>query len=248
MTVMTMLRALAFSSLSVAACGGGGAIPQAGSGDPGVATAQSRVCPGSTQIQGVDVSDYDGDIDWVQVQASGIQFALIRVSDGTTYMDQQFTANWTGAKAAGLAVGAYQYFRPDEDPTAQANVVLSAMSQVGYGPGDIQPIVDFEITDGLSDSTVLANINTWLQTTEAQTGRRPIMYTSARVWAEINDPEPSPLPYLWDANWEVSCPNLPPNWGRLRFWQYSATGKVPGISDDADLDLYNGPLSEMLGL
>src|SRR5580704_7696948 len=109
-TPMKYGRALVFGiPLALAACGG--PLPSENASSSEV-KAQSDVCLGATKTYGVDVSYYDGDIDWTQVLAAGKQFALIRVSDGIDFNDPQFASNWQGAKAAGLAVGAYQFFRP----------------------------------------------------------------------------------------------------------------------------------------
>lgn len=210
--------------------------------------AQATVCPGSTKVYGIDVSYYQGTINWSQVKAAGKQFAIVRVSDGTGFMDPKFEANWKGAKAAGIAVGAYQFFRPNQDATAQADLLVNQLNKVGFGGDDIPPVIDVEVTGGMSDATVAARVNTWLQRVKSRTGRLPILYTSPGFWSGLGNPTPSPLPYLWDAHWGVSCPLLPPNWGRLRFWQYSATGRVSGISGNVDLDLYNGSLAELRGL
>jgi lysozyme len=211
-------------------------------------TAQARVCPGATRTYGIDVSYYQGTINWPAVKAAGKQFAIIRVSDGTGFRDPKFAANWRGAKAAGLAVGAYQFFRPTQNATAQADLMVDELQRVGFGAGDIPPVVDVEVTGGASDATVAARVNTWLQRVRARTGRLPLLYTSPGFWSGLGNPRPSPLPYLWVAHWGASCPTLPPNWGRLRFWQYSSTGRVAGISGDVDLDLYNGSLAELRGL
>jgi lysozyme len=208
-------------------------------------SAQATVCPGSSKVYGIDVSYYQGTINWSQVKAAGKQFAIVRVSDGTGFMDPKFEANWRGAKAAGIAVGAYQFF---QDATAQADLMVNQLSKVGFGSGDIPPVIDVEVTGGVSAATVAARVNTWLQRVRSRTGRLPILYTSPGFWSGLGNPTPSPLPYLWDAHWGVSCPLLPPSWGRLRFWQYSATGRVSGISGDVDLDLYNGSLAELRGL
>jgi lysozyme len=243
---------LSIALVSVAAllgaCGSSGLQQEEVSSSASALTPDYKVCPGSTTIAGVDVSDYDGTIDWKKVAASGKQFAIIRLGDGLTYIDTQFAINWAGAKAAGLTVGAYQFFRPEDDPVAQADLMLSHLAAVGYVAGDIPPVVDVEVTDGQSNATVLANVDAWLQRIKAKTGRLPVMYSSARVWSLIGNPNPSPLPYLWDAQWGVTCPTLPPEWGRLRFWQYTDSGSVPGIGDAADLDLYNGSLAELRGL
>jgi lysozyme len=251
---MPSCRLICLSGLStlatlatLAACGG--PLPDENAQRNDNLSAASSVCPGSTKVYGLDVSYYDGTINWSSVKGAGKEFAIIRVADGTGYHDPNFVTNWNGAKAAGLTVGAYQFFRPTEDPTAQAELVLSKLASVGFGAGDIPPVLDVEVMDGASAATVAANVNTWLQYVKAHTGRLPVMYSSARVWNELGNPKPSPLPYLWDAQWTTSCPNLPPEWGRLRFWQYSATGTVPGIAGStADLDLYNGSLTELRGL
>lgn len=208
----------------------------------------ATICPGTTKVYGVDVSYYNGAIDWAKVKTAGKQFALIRVSDGTGFLDPKFAANWNGAKSAGLAVGAYQYFRPSQDATAQADLLVNQLASVGFGVGDIPPIIDIEVADGVSSATVAARVNTWLQRVKSKTGRLPVLYTSPGFWSGIGNPTPSPLPYLWIGHWNVTCPTLPPAWGRLRFWQYSATGTVSGISGSVNLDLYNGSLTELKSL
>lgn len=209
---------------------------------------EATVCPGSTKTYGIDVSYYQGTINWASVRSAGKQFAIVRISDGTGFMDPKFATNWKGAKAAGLAVGSYQFFRPNQDVTAQANIVIKQLESVGFGAGDIPPVLDVETTDGASASKIISGINTWISIIRGRFGRLPIVYTSPGFWGGIGNPTPSTLPYLWVAHWGVSCPLLPPNWGRLRFWQYSATGRVAGISGNVDLDLYNGSLAELKGL
>src|SRR5579871_5288706 len=74
-----------------------------------------------SMVEGIDVSYYDGNVSWSSVRASGRQFAIARVSDGTGFMDPKFAANWSGIKAAGMVRGVYQFFRPEDDAVAQAN-------------------------------------------------------------------------------------------------------------------------------
>ncbi len=238
----------AWSLVLLVACGG----PLDGSVEVAQTSADiqidAKVCPGADKVYGIDVSDYDGTIDWNAVYAAGKQFAIIRASDGTGYLDKKFSANWHGAKAAGLVVGAYQYFRPKQDPIAQADLMLHFLTSVSFVAGDLPPVIDVEGNDGLDNATVLARINAWLLHIKTSTGRLPVLYSSARVWNILGNPTPSPLPYLWNAQWNVGCPNLPPNWGRLRFWQYTDSGSVPGIEGPVDLDLYNGTLRELRAL
>jgi len=86
--------------------------------DPGVREEAATVCPGPSTVEGIDVSEFQGNINWSSVKASGRQFAIIRVSDGTGHLDPYFSQNWSGAKAAGLIRGVYQFFEPGSPPTA----------------------------------------------------------------------------------------------------------------------------------
>jgi lysozyme len=246
MTKTLRLLALSLTTFTLAACGAG--IPDEAYEDYGDFQAAASVCPGSTKTYGIDVSYWQGNIDWAKVKAAGKQFALIRVSDGTGFRDPRFEEYWRGAKAAGLTVGAYQFFRPGQDATAQANLMADKLAAVGFKAGDIPPVIDVEVTDGASDANIAARVNTWLKRVQARTGRLPSLYTSPGFWSGLGNPAPSPLPYLWVAHWGASCPTLPPAWGRLRFHQYSATGSVSGISGNVDLDYYNGSLAELRGL
>ena len=206
------------------------------------------VCAAGAQVDGVDVSYYDGTIDWTQVYGAGKRFAIIRVSDGTGFIDPQFPANWAHARAAGILRAPYQFFRASEDPAAQANLLLTQVQMAGgFLPGDLPPVMDMETQDGQPNATVLANMRTWFGVLEAARGRPPIIYTSARVWTLLGNPTGFDQYPLWDANWGVTCPNLPPIWSTWTFWQSSATGVVPGISNSSmtDLDSFNGTLDDL---
>lgn len=237
---------LASMSALLAACGGGAVAPT----DNSERQAQASVCPGSTRVYGIDVSYYQGSINWTSVRNAGKQFAIIRVSDGTGFLDPNFKTYWNNAQAAGVYVGAYQFFRPNQDAIAQADLMVNQLNSVGFNGNHLPPVIDVEVTGGVSNATIISRVNQWLQRVQSRTGRLPALYTSPGFWGGIGNPSPNPVPYLWDAHWGVSCPTIPAtsySW-RLRWWQYSATGRVSGITGDVDLDLYNGSLTEMLGL
>lgn len=206
----------------------------------------TSICPGSTTLDGIDVSYYQGTINWSTVKSSGVRFAMIRVSDGTTFMDPQFEANWKNAKAARVVVGAYQFFRPNQDATAQADIMVDQLNAMGFTRLDLPPVIDVETTSGVSNSTVLSQVNIWLQRVQLRTGRMPTLYTSPGFWSGIGNPTPTPLPNLWVAHWTSNCPTIPPPWTELQWWQYSSSGSVPGISGAVDLDLFNGPMIKMI--
>ncbi len=201
-----------------------------------------KVCADGGVVRGVDVSRWQGAISWPKVKADGRVFAFIRVSDGTKYPDSYFASNWSGAKAAGIVRGAYQFFRPGQDPTAQAKLLLSRMGTLG--PTDLPPVIDVEASDGMSDATVIARVKTWLAVVEKATGRKPIIYTAAGFWGTLGNPDFSGYP-LWVANWGVSCPSLPGGFKDWKFWQYSDSGSVSGISGGVDVNQFNGSLTEL---
>lgn len=137
-------------------------------------------------VGGIDVSKYQGVVNWPAVQKAGVGFAFIRVSDGLDSPDEHFAENWTGARAAGLLRGAYQYFRPSEDAVAQAVLFLQAVQRLR--PGDLPPVLDVETLDDLLAKEVLSQIQKWLSYIAKRTGRTPILYTNSSTWTALGTP------------------------------------------------------------
>ena len=227
------VRTFLLAAASSAACGG--PLDRANAN----AAADQSCAPGQT-VEGIDVSKYDGDIDWNAVAADGRAFAFIRVSDGLGFPDAYFAANWANAKAAGLYRGVYQYFEPDQDATQQANLVLSAL---GSDVGELPAVVDIETTNGVSPDEIRTALDTWSSVIQQGTGRSPIVYVSPGFWSSVGGGDESDD--LWVANWSVSCPSLPPAWSAWSFWQYTDSGSVGGISGQVDLDQFNGSLADL---
>lgn len=196
----------------------------------------------TTPVKGIDVSEYQGTIDWTQVKTAGKDFAVIRVSDGTGHLDTKFAANWSGAKNAGVVRGAYQFYRASVDATAQANLLLSKIGT--YQDTDIPPVLDVEVMDGQSKATVLQGIATWVSVVAPAIGRKPIIYTSPGFWNGLGAPT-NTTATLWVAHWGVSSPTLPNSWNAWYFWQYSDTGSVGGISGAVDLDEFHGGSADL---
>jgi lysozyme len=190
-------------------------------------------------IQGVDVSEFQGTIDWPRVKAAGIAFAFVRVSDGVQHRDPTFAENWAGTRANGIVRGVYQFFRASEDPIAQADLLASS---VPLEQGDLIA-ADVELTDGASAGTIAAHLATWCDEIQRKTGRSPIIYTMPGFWnplgANFSGHD------LWVANWFVSSPGLPAGWSSWKFWQYSDQGSVPGIDARVDRDVWYGSLAEL---
>jgi len=200
------------------------------------------VCASGSVVQGVDVSDYQGSVTWSDVKSAGIDFAIARISDGSD-LDTEFSANWSGMASAGLVRGAYQYFEPGQDPTTQADIVVSAVGKLGAG--DLPVTADMETTGGESSATIVANLKTWAAAVQAGTGKAPMIYTAEGYWDSDVDSSAFSSDPLWVANWGVSCPDLATGWSSWEVWQYSDSGSVSGISGDVDLDEFNGTLSQL---
>jgi GH25 family lysozyme M1 (1,4-beta-N-acetylmuramidase) len=226
----------------VAGCAGAHATHESS----GTTSSAATVCAGGSTLEGLDVSDYDGTVNWTEVASSGRSFAIARISDGTGYPDSTFAANWAGMKSAGLIRGSYQFFRASEDPTAQANMVIAAVGTLGAG--DLAPVADVEVMDGESGATLVAHLATWISVVAAATGRTPIIYSDPGFWNALPDTSQFANDVIWVANWGTSCPEMPTPWTGWSLWQYSDTGSVPGVNDAADLDRFNGTLAQLQAL
>jgi len=130
-------------TLAAAAVGLTACASRASDGDAQSSEAVT-VCAGTT-VEGIDVSEFQGNINWNSVKASGRSFAFIRASDGTGHLDPTFAGNWGAARSAGLLRSVYQFFRPTEDANAQADLVLQKLA--ADGAGELPPMLDVEVTD-----------------------------------------------------------------------------------------------------
>lgn len=178
-------------------------------------------------IPGIDVSHWDGEIDWTAVKDAGVQFAYIKATEGTKFVDPDFTRNWEEASQAGLLVGAYHYLTTDPFDLQAVN-----FSQVLPNSG-LPPALDFEL-DSLSPSNIAAF---WAIATP--TAER-VNYLPASMLPQFTNP----TGLLWIAEWDVIAPKYSP-WPNWTFWQHSASGNVRGVGEDVDLDWFNGSLDEL---
>jgi GH25 family lysozyme M1 (1,4-beta-N-acetylmuramidase) len=224
--------------------------------------AVQRVCGSGPTVFGIDVSYYQGDIDWNAVADDGVQFAIIRASDGTGFRDPKFAANWAGAKAAGIVRGVYQFFRSDDDPVDQANLMLEMMGELE--PGDLPPTMDMESTDGVDNATRIARMHQWFDVVDAAVGAPALIYTGGYFWDDnVGTDEFNDHP-LWHAGYTGgSCPTSVSNaWSTWTFWQYSSAPSngdgwrtVDGIAGGAsatngslDQNRFNGTFDELLAM
>ena len=203
-----------------------------------------KTCAGPTTLKGIDVSYYQGTVDWTKVKAAGQSFAFVRVSDGIDYPDTKFAQNWPATKKAGLVRGLYQFFRPAKDVTAQVNLLATKLEAAGgLQPGDLPPVLDLESDGGLPAATVVARAKAWLAQVEQKYGVKPIVYTAAFMSSVIGTNFSGYV--LWVANYQTSCPTMPSGWTDWAFWQDSDKGKVDGVSTPVDTNFFNGSAAQL---
>ena len=185
----------------------------------------------NSYLKGVDVSHFQGEVDWPAVARDGVRFCFVKATEGADNVDPNFSRNWEGAKAAGLLRGAYHFFHPDEDAKQQAEHYLSVVSLDDQA---LPPALDIEVTNGVGVKGLQSGIRTWLQTVQASSGRKPVLYTDPSFWRESVRADLSNYP-LWLACY-ANQPDVPPSWRTWTFWQHSDQGRVRGIPGLVDLD------------
>jgi lysozyme len=199
-------------------------------------------CKLGQTVAGIDVSYYQGAIAWPRVRRAGVRFAFVRAYDGLFTFDASFVANWKGAGTAGVLRGAYQYFRPAASAIEQADALVRVLRT--YGAGELPPVLDVETLDGLALADVAAAAKVWVDRVRTQLGIEPIVYTSFSMWQARPAAELGTQP-LWLAHYTTECPSIPRPWLRWVFWQYTDSGRVPGISTPVDLDVFDGSLDDL---
>jgi lysozyme len=211
-------------------------------GEDGKRPPRPQECKLGPTTPGIDVSYYQGEITWSRVRRAGIRFAFIRVSDGTEVFDVRFEDNWRGAHRAKILRGAYQFFRPEQSPIDQANLLIRTLR--AHGAGELPPVIDIEETGGLPLATVVERAQQWIARVRAELKVEPIVYTNPAMWQYRGAPELASQT-LWLAHYTEQCPSIPAPWTRWTFWQYTDDGRVPGIEGAVDLNVFDGTLADL---
>lgn len=207
---------------------------------------------------GVDVSRFNGQIDWERVAGTDVRFAFIAASRGrgddcavaatSCGGDPNYDANHAGARAAGLVVGPYHRAfvagggRNEliADARAEADTFIASVGSLRRK--DLSPALDVETPFDVAGPEALKTwIRTWTKRVRKRLGRRPLIYTNATSWAATGDTREFAKRghRLWVANWGVSSPAVPAgDWaGRgWSLWQFTSSGRVAGIKGRVDLN------------
>jgi len=193
-------------------------------------------------IQGIDVSYWQGAINWEAVRAAGVRFAFIKATEGGDHLDPKFLDNWYAAKRADIARGAYHFVYWCRPANEQA---LWFILNVPADSDALPPVLDVEWNShsktcpGKVDrQTALEKIKILLEAMEAHTGKRPIIYTDPKFHREVLEGEfPDYHFWLRSVAAEPDAIYRERSWS---FWQFTTTGTVPGVAGKVDRNSYNG--------
>jgi lysozyme len=201
---------------------------------PTAAASRAAVTP---PIGGVDLSNWQGKVDFAQLKGAGTDYVFIKASQGSTVADPDYRANIQAARAAGLAAGSYHYYVTSDTPQAQFANFSAQVSSLQ--PGDLPPVVDIEKLNGNSSAELAAALKQFLGLVEQRYGVKPIIY-SGESFANQYLSGFSAYP-LWLAEYSRAAqPQLPLDWTTWTFWQYNRAGRVAGVEGVVDLDRFNG--------
>lgn len=219
-----------------------------------LATGQLAVSPAAAQpvVLGLDVSDHQPSVGWSKVASAGAQFAYVKATEGTGFVNADFAAQYNGAQAARLIRGAYHFALPNKSGgAAQARYFVAhgggwtADGRTLPGALDIEynPVAHGAECYGLSQSAMVSWIASFDDTYKTLTKVWPVIYTTTAWWARCTgdyggfarqDP-------LWIARYAATAGTLPAGWSTYTFWQYAPAGAFPG-----DQDIFNGASSQLL--
>jgi lysozyme len=216
--------------------------PQKSDVKPHPGVARSKEMP----IHGIDVSKWQGRIDWQAVRGAGTQFAFIKATEGGDHVDERFRENWHGARQAGVPRGAYHFVYWCRPAHEQAEWFKR---NVPNDPEALPPVLDLEwnghsrtCPKKVPREVAIEKIRLLLAEMEAHTGKRPIIYTDITFHRDVLEGVFDDYPY-----WLRSVAAEPEERYSERpwmVWQYTTTGRVPGIDGDVDRNAFYGSLSD----
>ncbi|WP_019680854.1 GH25 family lysozyme [Ruminococcus flavefaciens] len=190
-------------------------------------------------VFGVDVSNYQGDINWQELEAQNVSFAFIKATEGSGHTDESVRRNLDRAAGTGIKVSAYHFFSFDSAGETQADNFISSVMKDEI---DMPPVIDIEYYGDKrrhkpSQEETEAILRPLLERLEAHYGVKPIIYSTLPVYFRYIRKNFSDYP-LWIRS--VNCEPDLINW---KFWQYSDKGTLTGYDGDEehiDLNVYNG--------
>jgi lysozyme len=198
--------------------------------------------PHKHKIQGIDVSRWNGNIDWNRVKRSGISFVFIKATEGKDVADPRFDDYWHGAENAGLAFAPYHFYYFCSTPDEQADWFIANVPRSAV---KLPPVLDAEWNHGSKTckrhpdpATTRAELKRFMDRLEAYYGKRPIIYTSVDFHRD------NLVGYFKNYHFWLRSVAKHPDKAysnrRWAFWQYTSTGIVPGVKGETDINVFAG--------
>ncbi len=201
--------------------------------------------PEGYEIHGIDISHYQGDIDWAKLRTGRIEgcpvrFVMIKATEGSSRLDGRFAENFSQALDYGFIRGAYHFWSLKSSPTVQADFYID---NVNLESGDLPPVLDIEQKPKQqSTEDFQKDVLTWLEIIERRYGVKPIIYTYYKFKEKyLSASEFDDYPY-WIAHYYVDEVEYSGEW---KFWQHTDAGRLPGIKGYVDFDIYNGSFYDL---
>lgn len=202
--------------------------------------------PTSYPVRGMDAARFQTFVDWPRAKAVGIEFVFLKATEGGDLLDPKFKDHWRGAGRAGIARGAYHFYYFCTAPEVQARWFIR---NVPRSNGALPPVLDMEWNPFSPTcqrrpdaATVRAEMDVWLNFVERHFGQRPIIYTTPGFYKDAG------LSAMRDEEFWLRTTAKRPReaypgqpW---RFWQYTATGSLPGTPGDVDINVFNGSAAD----
>lgn len=200
--------------------------------------------PANYTVHGIDVSSYQGKINWQRVKAMHedgvhIKFAFIKATEGILMVDPYFQRNWREAPKAGIICGAYHFFLPQKSGLWQAKFFLQT---VKMEKGDLPMVVDVERLYRTTPEKMRTQLTLFINQIETKTGVKPIIYTNISFYQDYLQGYFDEYP-LWIAHYYQPQLRIGSN-TKWQFWQHSDKARINGINQKVDMNIFKGDTTD----
>ncbi|MEO1362899.1 MAG: GH25 family lysozyme [Pseudomonadota bacterium] len=202
--------------------------------------------PTQLPVRGMDAARFQQYVDWPRAKAVGIEFVFLKATEGGDLLDPKFRDHWRGADRAGIARGAYHFYYFCTAPEVQAQWFIRNVPRTR---GSLPPVLDMEWNPFSPTcqrrpdaATIRAEMQRWLDIVTAHYGQRPLIYTTPGFYkdAQLNRLNG----YEFWLRTTAKTPRQAYPGQPWRFWQYTATGTLPGTPGDIDINAFNGTATQ----
>lgn len=189
---------------------------------------------GESILKGIDVSHFQGRVDWEELTDQDIDFVFIKASEGTKGHDKYFKMNKDKAKETGIKAGFYHFFHQNKDPLNQAKHFIKVTNSI---TGFLPPVLDVEVDEGESSENIIKNIEIWAKEVHGSFGCYPIIYTGHAFYNQHLRDRIDPQYKIWIADYGKHFKYDVPN---MIFYQKTPKARFRGIEADVDFDYFYG--------